>query len=629
MKYAFYLLLFLLCPCFIFAQITTQTIDTLYWIESGNNARLMQFLESENEKAKKKLDYAVQRTNAEYSVNELGNFSTDRFEIENKIFFKYAVLNERSSRCLLYKVNILQQWDVLLNPEYLSASHAINILDYAVSADARFLAFTYEKESEKFLNAQVILLRDRIMQKDILSGLTSSELIWYKNGFFYHRATSGPNGIESSIWYHELGKEQEYDVKVFSRNQENNGAIGALVPKDEKRVVFYDLGKSDNYFYKNDLKNEGFLPLKLRVKKQEDLKIIALEDTVVYALVNAKDGERAFIKWNISQPKLMELVIDVFPSAHLLHVGRIEDYFIAVYREKNIEHIRLFDALGELVSEYALPAGLNVSKCMDECVNNCVYFSLEGPTIPPLHWELNLKTKRIGNYGKTITDIDPTMYTTQSIPVPLSNGKEIWIDVYSRSNHDFNLPTRCIMELIASGHKPARKVFDPALLHYIKEGGVYCKVNFFSTASQFLSDDEIAKYFNEVMLFLSDAKVLKKGIVACHAQDQGADCLAIAIAEMPDAYSAALLINGKFSPNLFNENKPSTNILFVNTYMRDDKQITNAVKSVYALRDKEEKKQEVLVKTAQGIFSNEAKSYEDNIRENAENLAFLMFYQAN
>lgn len=629
MKYAFYLLLFLFCPRFIFAQITTQSIDTLSWLEGGNNSRLKQFLTAENEKTRKKLDYAVQRTNTEYSVKELGKFSSDRFEIDNKYFFKYTVLNERSSQCLLYKANILQDWDVLVNPEYLSASHAINLLDYGVSSDAQFLAFTYEKEGEKFLHAQVILLKDRIMQKDILSGLTSTELKWFKNGFFYHRATSGPNGIESSIWYHELGKEQEDDVKVFSRNKENNGNIGVLVPKDEKRIVFYDLGKSDNYFYKNDLKTEAFLPLKLRVKKQDDLKIIALEDTVVYALVNAKDGQRAFVKWNISQPKQMELVVDVFTDAHLLHLVRADDFFIGVYLEKSIEYIRLFDMAGELISEYTLPLGLSVSKVMDECVNDCVYFSLEGPTVPPLHWELNLKTKKIGNYGKTITDVDPTLYTTQAIPVPLSNGSEIWINVYAKRNHDFNAPARCIMELISSGNEPAQNSFDPALLHYIKEGGIYCRINFFSTASMVLSDMETAKYFNEVMLFLADAKVIKEGMVACLAEDEAADCLAKAIVERPNAYSAALLANGNIEPSLFKDLKISTNMLFIHSYVRQEVQITNAVKTVYEARNSVEGKQEILLKTAQGVFSNDAKSYEDDARETAEKLAFLMFYQAN
>ena len=112
--------------------------------------------------------------------------------------------------------------EVLIDPNTFSADGTTKLLQYKLSKDGRYVAYSVSQGGSDWMEFHVMELASRNVLPDVVKWGKSSNIAWQGNGFYYSRydepgSTSAMTSKNEghTVWFHTIGTPQDRDTLVF------------------------------------------------------------------------------------------------------------------------------------------------------------------------------------------------------------------------------------------------------------------------------------------------------------------------------------------------------------------------------------------------------------------------------
>ncbi|KAL0438341.1 UNVERIFIED_CONTAM: Prolyl endopeptidase [Sesamum latifolium] len=395
--------------------------DPYRWLEDPDSAETKEFVEKQMKLTDSVLKTCETREKLREMLTKLYDFPkyTAPFRQGDKYFYFHNT--GLQPQTVLYVQDSLDgKPEVLLDPNTLSDDGTVALSAYAVSEDAKYLAYGTSSSGSDWVTIKVLRIADKITEPDTISWVKFSGISWTHDskGFFYSRYPAPQEGekldagtetqanLNHEIYYHFLGTDQSEDILCWSDPENPKHTLSASVTEDGKYVLLYIGENCDpvNKVYYCDLLSlpkglEGYkgrkelLPFVKFVDKFEaSYEYVANDDTIFTFLTNKDAPRNKLVRVDLKEPSswtevLQEDKKDVLESATAVNGNQIIVNYLSDV--KNILQIRDLKT-GSLLRHLPLEIGA-VSEISSRRKDSIIFVGFTSFLIPGIIYTCNLQ----------------------------------------------------------------------------------------------------------------------------------------------------------------------------------------------------------------------------------------------
>ncbi|KAL6504797.1 hypothetical protein OROHE_023555 [Orobanche hederae] len=357
--------------------------------------------------------------------------------------------------------------EVLLDPNTLCSNGTVSLNTYAVSEDAKYLAYGISYNGSDWVTIKVMRIEDRNVEPDTVSWVKFSRISWTHDskGFFYSRYPSPQGDGESDagtetnvnlhheLYYHFLGNtnSQSEDILCWSDPQNPTHTRSASVTDDGKYVLLYTYENCDrvNKIY---YCNMSVLPkgLEGHKGKKEMLPFIKLVDTfdacyhyvandnTIFTFLSNKDApRRKLARVDLKKPTswteiLQEHNKDVLVYARAVNGNKVVSNYLSDV--KNVLQLRDLET-GAFLHNLPLDIG-TVSQVSSRRKDSTIFIGFTSFLIPGIIYTCNLEAEvpEMKIFRETVVPgFDRTAFEVRQIFVPSNDGTKIPMFIVARN----------------------------------------------------------------------------------------------------------------------------------------------------------------------------------------------------
>ena len=455
--------------------------DAFRCLEDCNAPSTQAWIKEQNKLSKSAINKSLQKTNARNKIDKYGYYKNDNQQKIGDYFFFHGYTNQLAIPSLYYRSKFNGEAQELVNPNYISKKDVITLKGYSASQDSKYLAYQFGRNGSDWAEIKVVNLENRTHKKDHLTGLKFSDIAWKGNGFYYNTYRQNSKFSETmgpKIYYHILGSEQDTDKLIFERKNPYID-FDYKTSSDERFFIVKERNKSNgltNVFYQ-DFQNKipGFRPLIMNYKW--GLNILDSHDEEIIAISSQDNNGGMIIKIDPSTPTQWQAISPNFAEATLLNCKPLKNNIIAVYQHNQHPILIVLDYNGNIQYKLDFPAGTSVNNINGGYNDESIYFNFGSYTIPPVVYKFN-----VTNFKKELVSSTEVTYSYKDIVLKeveyLSEDsvKVPMIIVHKKGlKFDGNNPT--ILKAYGGFGIVSKPSFDPGIVYFIKEGGVFAFAN--------------------------------------------------------------------------------------------------------------------------------------------------------
>ncbi|XP_042477460.1 prolyl endopeptidase-like [Macadamia integrifolia] len=331
--------------------------DPYRWLEDPDADEVKDFVQKQASLTESLLRTCDTREKFHQQITKL--FDHPRFGAPFKRQHKYFYSHNTGLQAqnVLYVQDSLDgKAEVLLDPNGLSEDGTVALNVYAVSEDAKFMAYGLSSSGSDWVTIKVMRVEDKTVEPDTLSWVKFSSISWTHDskGFFYSRYPAPKEGeqIEAGtetnvnlyheLYYHFLGTDQSQDVLCWKDPENPKYMFGAEVMDDGKFVLLYIKQGCDpvNKLYYCDLslqpnglesfkeRNEMLPFTKLVDNFEASYRAVANDGTIFTFLTNKDAPKYKLVRVDLKEPTVWTDVLresekDVLESAYAVNGNQI------------------------------------------------------------------------------------------------------------------------------------------------------------------------------------------------------------------------------------------------------------------------------------------------------------------
>ncbi|KAL3845370.1 hypothetical protein ACJIZ3_002773 [Penstemon smallii] len=310
--------------------------------------------------------------------------------------------------------------EVLLDPNTLSEDGTVALSDFAVSENAKYLAYGISSSGSDWVTIKVMRVEDKIPEPDTVSWVKFSSISWTHDskGFFYSRYPAPNDGekldagtethanLHHEVYYHFLGTDQSEDILCWSDPENPKHIRSASVTEDGKYVLLYTSENCDpvNKIYYCDMSAlpkglEGYkgskelLPFVKLIDKFDALYHYVANDDTVFTFLTNKDAPRnKLIRVDLKEPSSWSEVLqedekDVLESASAVNGNQIVVNYLSDV--KNVLQVRDLKT-GALLHHLPLDIG-SVSEISSRRKDSVIFIGFTSFLVPGIIYTCNLE----------------------------------------------------------------------------------------------------------------------------------------------------------------------------------------------------------------------------------------------
>ena len=402
----------------------TEVPDPYRWLENDTAKEVEQWVEAQNELTYNYLEQIPYREKIAQRLKTLWNY--ERMGVPHQeggryFFFKNDGLQDQS--ILYMKETLDSEPELVIDPNQFSQDGSVALMDFSVSHDGKYLAYTISRGGSDWREVHVMNLENGKQLDDHLKWLKFSNIAWYENGFFYSRYDEPEEGEKLTkanenhkVYYHQVGTPQSQDKLVFNKPDHPQRNYSASVSSDQKYLYLYETRSThgNNIYIKNLKKDDAFV--KLTTGFQYEYNII---DHL---------GDQIVVHTNYQAPKYKVIVIDmqkrdvgnwidlIPEQKNVLRSCEVaDDRIIASYLKDASSQLKVFDMQGQPLYEIDLPTLGTVGSLSASAKSDQLFYSFSSFTVPTQIWQHDLKSKESSLYFKPQTDFNPDEYVTRQV----------------------------------------------------------------------------------------------------------------------------------------------------------------------------------------------------------------------
>ena len=465
----------------------STTVDTFYhhyivpdpwrWMEDINTPDMKEWLEAETSLSDK---YLRKAGNQFSSKSRIDQYSYAKYKIikrMGKYYFGYGYYDNLGVPALFYKETLKGDWNLLVDPNYISSRDNITIDFYRPNKDSKLLAYEFNRNGSDWAEVNIVSLEYGSHLKDHLVNLKFSPLAWRGDGFYYSRYPNAKHleqTLNQEVYYHKVGTLQEDDQLVFKRKDPSR-QFDISTSHDERFFILKEKIPSSgtyNVFY-TDFNEPRPILKPLLMKLPDDINIIDAHDGKLIAKTFHNTQNGMVVEIDPKNPYQWKTLVPEFPNAVLRNVVMTSDKLLVVHQEPFQPVISVYDYNGQLLNSKELLPGTNVSGFNESADGDELTYYLSGFTLPRVLFSMNLKNYEHKPVEKTEVSfdyedivVDRTFYTARdSAQVPIflvyMKGME------KNGNNPVLLEGYGGFGVLSTPH------FDPGIIFFLKKGGIF------------------------------------------------------------------------------------------------------------------------------------------------------------
>ncbi|KAM0041630.1 putative prolyl oligopeptidase [Helianthus debilis subsp. tardiflorus] len=330
--------------------------DPYRWLEDPDSEEVKEFVKKQVELTESVLNKCETREKLHEKLTKFYDYPKYGVPFrEGDKYFYFHNTGLQPQKVLYMQDSLDGEAEVLLDPNGLSEDGTIALSTYAVSEDAKYLAYALSSSGSDWNTVKVMRIDDKKVEPDTLSWVKFSGISWTNDckGFFYSRYPAPKEGenldagtetnanLDHQLYYHFLGTDQSEDILCWENPDNPQYTLGASVTEDGKYVLLYINEGCDpvNKFYYCDLstlpggikgcKESKRLPfIKLIDNFEAMYHAIANDDTVFTFLTNKNAPKYKLVRVDLNEPNTWTEVIpqsenDVLDTAVAVNESQI------------------------------------------------------------------------------------------------------------------------------------------------------------------------------------------------------------------------------------------------------------------------------------------------------------------
>ncbi|XP_011099789.1 prolyl endopeptidase [Sesamum indicum] len=485
--------------------------DPYRWLEDPDSAETKEFVEKQMKLTDSVLKTCETREKLREKLTKLYDFPkyTAPFRQGDKYFYFHNT--GLQPQTVLYVQDSLDgKPEVLLDPNTLSDDGTVALSAYAVSEDAKYLAYGTSSSGSDWVTIKVLRIADKSTEPDTISWVKFSSISWTHDskGFFYSRYPAPKEGekldagtetqanLNHQIYYHFLGTDQSEDILCWSDPENPKHTLSASVTEDGKYVLLYIGENCDpvNKVYYCDLLSlpkglEGYkgkkelLPfVKLVDKFDASYEYVANDDTIFTFLTNKDAPRNKLVRVDLKEPSswtevLQEDKKDVLESATAVNGNQIIVNYLSDV--KNVLQIRDLKT-GSLLHHLPLEIG-SVSEISSRRKDSIIFVGFTSFLIPGIIYTCNLQGEapdlRIFR-EIVVPGFDRSEFEASQVFVPSKDGTKIPMFIVARKGLSLDGSHPCLLYGYGGFNISITPYFTASRILIAKHlDGVFCIAN--------------------------------------------------------------------------------------------------------------------------------------------------------
>ena len=470
----------------------TTVLDTIFgeeirddyrWLENLDAAEVEEWVSQQNEYTVKALKKAAQKENSLVAIDKYSYLEYSNPQKQGDYYFTFGFYNNVGVPALFYQTALREDPHILVDPNFISQKDNIRINGIKISADSRFLAFTFSRNGSDWQEIMVVRTSTGQILDDHLADVKFSNIAWKGEGFYYskfpHSAMEKTSNQE--VYFHRLGDDQSIDKLIFRRPKNPDAFFSFQTTTNERFFILEEedenSGERNIFFIDFNDSLSALRPLLTRLSEKENINIIDEKEGKLIA-VSYKDGNNGMlVKIDPVNPRAWQVIIPDYKSALLLDVKLMKEVIIAVYQSNRKQQIIFYDYTGKVLQAIQLPFGFSCSGFNGNSDDKEITFSLSSYTQPPIVYVLDLSNFKMQPLSATVVNFDYSQFETKELEYYSFDSTLVPLFIIYKKGTDISNPNPLLLKAYGGFGAIVKPGFDPGLVHFLMRGGVFAFAN--------------------------------------------------------------------------------------------------------------------------------------------------------
>lgn len=541
----------------------TVVADPYRWLEDDRDPEVEAWVDAQDRVARDYLSKIPFRNAIRQRLAQLYTYEkvygADR--LQGLTFF----LRQRGTdnHALLIRRNAQMEEDTVLNPNTWSEKGTTRLGSWAISRDARYLAYARSDAGSDWQTIYVMDLATKQHLIDTVRWVKVSGISWHEDGFFYSRypAPDGGSSELSSVnqghmaMYHRVGTTQVSDDTVWTDDAHPDQFHFVWVPEGSAYMLRSSRAggtKGTSLFYTSvdALDRNRQAPWQILFESDSvELSVVELRGDTLYAQSTEQAPNGKLIRVdNFTQPWVVREILPHSESV-LQGVSIRGNKIIATVMRDVFDYTTVYDLDGNKLHEVELPGLGSVGGFGGRRENATVLYSFSSYTQPGITYEYNPATNTSTVWYASQIPFDASQVEARQVFVTSRDGTRVPMTLLQMKGRAVPGASPTMLYGYGGFNISISPSFNALVIPWLEAGGTWAIANLrgggeygeawheagTTTRKQNVFDDAIA-----CAQWLIDNGITTRDLLAINGRSNGGLLVGAVMTQRPDLFRVAL-----------------------------------------------------------------------------------------
>ncbi len=536
-----------------------EVADRFRWAEDTDAPETQAWVEAQNELTERFLSAIALRPRMRQRIGELWNFPRTNVPRRRAGWYFYTRNEGLQDQPVLYRrLGIAGEPEVVLDPNDLSEDGAVALINFSVTDDGRFMAYTLAEAGSDW---QTIQVRDLAQGSDLTDRIDFAKFTipaWLPDGsgFFYERypepgsMPDAPPSTHNKVYFHAVGDAQAQDSLVYERPDDPDLGFASTVSDDERYLILHTWRGTEprNGLYYRALAEDEFVRL--------------LEDGEARFELAGSLGSTFYVVTDLDAPRGRVVAIDVNrpdrrawrelvgETADTLQAAAVVgDRIVALYLKDASHRVRLFSLEGTQLGEIDLPGLGSIAELAGRERDSEVFLGFQSQLVPPSVLRYDVVTDVLDTFAETNVDFEAARFQVTQLFATASDGAMIPMFVTHERGAALDGSNPTMLYGYGGFDISLTPAFAPSRIAFLERGGVIVDANLrgggeygdeWHRAGMLGSKQRVFDDFYTVAEFLISEGWTSPERLAIMGGSNGGLLVSVAVLQRPELFGAAV-----------------------------------------------------------------------------------------
>jgi prolyl oligopeptidase len=470
----------------------TKVADPYRGLEDDNAAETKAWVQAQNKVTFAYLEKLAYRAPLKVRLSQLVNFprSSGAFQRAGLIFtYKNTGLQNQS--VLYVQQGLTGKLELLLDPNTFAADGTARLTGFVVSKDAKYAAFGVSKSGSDWNDCQIIEIATKKILPETLTWLKFGiDISWRgSEGFFYSRYPQPEKGKEltaknenQKIYFHKVGTPQSDDALVYEDRGHPDRDVRFQLTEDESYELLStgEPGKQGNaLFFRAAGSQAAFTPIVPQIG-EDSFQVLDNVEKGLLIVTNQKAPNQKVLLYDTAQGGTLAIAKVVIPETkeNINSINTVGKRLIVSYLKDATTRVRVYDYQGKHEGDIPFPGPGSVTVSDGEHDAKELFADFTSYNYPSTLFRYSLETRKSEVFwAPQLKGYQPSNYHVEQAFYKSKDGTRVPIFVLSKKGLKKNGTNPTLLYGYGGFNVSLTPYFDPLLIAWLEQGGVYAVAN--------------------------------------------------------------------------------------------------------------------------------------------------------